>query len=285
MRFVSFFLLILLCFLGLEVAQAARLKWYVLVVAATEDTNPNTRAGIGESYAMATQNVRHIATLLDYDLEVFPIVGKDLSKQKVSDTYLHICRKAAALKGKQKTMFHFISITHGLNFEDSKTQLPYLVCFSQNRVMQKTDLLSLEGLVYDAYIGQRFDVLHFWVEACNNQAAGHQKAPAPLFLLSRNPKSEKEKLHQLLVSQPLVVLIAAQYSEFAVVDTQQGGAFACALWKNLSLLSQSDTLAPEWEQFYPLLRQDCNRFAQKIAGVSQTPRLFLSQDFKNYFEK
>jgi hypothetical protein len=283
MRLTSFFLFILLCFLGLETAQAARLKWYVLLVAATEDANPNTRAGIAASYQMAAQNVRQIAALLDYDLEVFSVIGNKISKKNISETYLQICQAAAALKGKQKTMFHFISITHGLNFEDSKTQLPYLVCFSENRVMEKNDLLSLEGLIYDAYSGQRFDVMHFWVEACNNNSTGQQNAPAPLFLRTRSPQKQAEKLHQLLVSQPLVVLIAAQYGEFAVVDTQQGGAFACALWKNLTLLCESEALAPEWRRFYPLLRQDCELFAQKIAGISQTPRLFLSQDFKKMF--
>ncbi|MCC5944356.1 MAG: hypothetical protein JJT94_05430 [Bernardetiaceae bacterium] len=260
-------------------AEIPKTQWYVLLVGATDDTYIQTRKGIRIGYNMAKNNVNIIAKAMGYELILTEINGAKLSAQAVTASINQIIKQASldAHKDKHK-IFNFISITHGTNFQNTETSLPYILCHNHSHLATAADMLSIKGITDAIFFAKPFDNVHIWVEACNDLAQGHQQAPLPLVFWSRSP-TNKSQFHSLLTNEKLTIICAASYQNFAYVSMTEGGAFGNALWASLNKVMEGK-LQADWKVVFADIEKYSQEFAKTITNDQNVIQIPIFYNYK-----
>lgn len=287
------FLLLLFFSFSMQKANAQQKKngtMYVLLIAATEENGNNTanNRGIGEfvktSVVQAENNFTYIADALNMKLEVETIKGYDLTGDNVRTAVKNFSQKKDAVGG--KSLGFIMTFTHGANYQNAVSSLPYLLCKPTTNVVNNqhdSDIVSSHG-VYD-YVRQngQFDNFHMWVEACNEIPTGWVSPNTNISFsgggITRMGGSQN--LEKLFFSAKSSIMSSSVYSQFSFGGTlnqqgDKGGFFSTGLWAAVAEVEKG-TVQPIFEGQGGFFEKTI-AFTEQIAitnNENQTPQGFV----------
>jgi hypothetical protein len=231
-----------LAWLGLPGAQAQEGRWHVLLLASTHD--PVAGKANRVSLERAKQQLGQMASLMGLQLRLDEVSGDSLRPEAIGRAVRRLLevRKAS---GEKRLLATVMTFTHGANFADTWTRLPFLLCHpTDNRLSDGAELLSVES-IYRALREQgQFDHVHVWAELCNNIPYGQEgKAPDIQMFVHQIPRAdialaEGRRLLALLSSCEASIMVSSRYGQISYVLPGEGGIFSASLFRGLSAVAQ-----------------------------------------------
>lgn len=268
-------LLLLLCFHSNIQAQwfpkQVIGEWHVLLIAATADQlagNANE-----QSLQRAEKELSTMAQVMDLDLHIYRITGEVLTEEAVKQGVRQLIGIPKPAQG--KLMATVITFTHGVNFKDTWTRLPFMVCnpSTYRLAKEKQSLIALEDIYHSLRAFGSFDHVHVWAELCNNIPYGFEReAPKskPFLNLKNNLQIGKkgERLRQLLLGVPSSLMVSASYGQISYAFKNTGGLFTDGLFMGLQKVAEG-TVKPQFdgnEGLFEFVKLHTQQLVQQLAG-------------------
>lgn len=256
-------------------------EWHVLLIAAT--ANPNAGNANQASLEQATQNFELIASTLGIKLFIHKITGDSLSKESVKEGIRELL--AVQKTGSGRLMATVMSFTHGMNFPDTWTRLPFMVCHPRESGLEaKQHLIAIEDIYQTLRTFGRFDHIHVWAELCNNIPYGlEEKAPLSQPLSYSSPAQglmyAKSRLERLLMQEEAMVMVSSQYGQVSYTFKEGGGLFTNSLFLGMEKVANGEveSMLTGRKGFFSFVKAETQRHVNMLAGSlrRQSPQCFV----------
>ncbi len=280
--------LVLLCSFS-SITQAQLLpdkrkgEWHVLLIAATAD--PLAGQANMASMLQASQNLELIASTLGIKLYTYRVTGEAFTLEGVKKGIRDLLTKERPEEGKM--MATVMSFTHGMNYPDTWTRLPFMVCHpTENRLQDKNNLLAIEDIYQTLRTFGDYDHLHVWAELCNNVPYGLEgSAPSSRLFNHLMPNKQstfaKHRLEQLLMGEKSVVMVSSKYGQVSYTFKNGGGVFTNSLFMGLEKVANGD-LASQYEGengLFSFVKTQTQQQVTLLAGSfrRQTPQCYVGE--------
>lgn len=278
--------LIFLCALLMTVSisqaqKASKGEWHVLLMASTHDQKVG--AAVSKSLQDAKDNLAVLSGLLNLELTVHEVSGSDFTAPNVVAAVQKLLDTPRPQAG--KFMGTVMTFNHGVNFENTWTRLPFMLCNPNENVMRsKSQLVSIEEIYTALKDKGQFDHLHVWAELCDNIPNGFVNAPARggMKLHTMKGGSPEGNLEDLLYGVKSELMVSSSYGQASFTHDMIGGAFSNSVFKAFEDVMNGQ-LKPEFEGVggvFESVEANTQLFAVKIAGSStviQTPQCFVDE--------
>ena len=256
-------------------------EWHVLLLAATSSST----AGQANYYSMkqAEQNFEVIASTLGIKLFMHRVSGEAFTQESVKKGVRELLKVEKPERG--KLMATVMSFTHGMNFPDTWTQLPFIICHpEENRLAGKNSLIAIEDIYQTLRTFGAFDHLHVWAELCNNIPYGLEREapksqPLAHSLLQRSMNRARGRLRKLLMSNPATVMVSSKYGQVSYTFKDGGGVFTNSLFLGIEKVANGE-IEGQWEGskgLFAFIQAETRRHVRRLAGSmrQQAPQGFI----------
>jgi len=278
-KFLIIGMLVLIASSSALAQQKSKGEWHVLLMASTNDQKVG--AAVSKSLQDAKDNLAVLAGVLKLDLKINEISGDDFTAPNVVAGVQKLLDTPRPKKG--KFMGTVMTFNHGVNFENTWTRLPFMLCNPRENVMRsKTQLVSVEEIYTALKDKGKFDHVHVWAELCDNIPNGFTNAPARggLQLHTLKGGTPEGNLEELLYGVKSELMVSSSYGQASFTHDMIGGAFSNSVFKAFEDVMNGQ-LAPKFEGVggvFENVKANTQIFAVKIGGsnsITQTPQCFV----------
>ncbi|MGB0523324.1 MAG: hypothetical protein ACPGJS_10220 [Flammeovirgaceae bacterium] len=260
--------------------------WEVLLVCTTSESSIKQSAKSFLHYA--TKETKTMAKLLNLKLNITVLEGNDVNPHKVRSTIKEMIAKKRPA-GAQKYMFSMLSFTHGLNYKETHTPIPFMLCHPTKRTVANHEtnlILSLDQLYKDLRENSAYDHIHVWAELCDKVPNGCEVAPQ-VSLLDVTTKGRKgENLKKLLFSVKSEIMVSSSYGQASCAEAS-GGFFSRSLFNAINEVATS-SISAKFEGAGGVFEHVTNNtvlYSQMIPNsscVGQTPQCYVEDRLPSY---
>ncbi|MGB0523325.1 MAG: hypothetical protein ACPGJS_10225 [Flammeovirgaceae bacterium] len=280
MKKALIFIFVLMVSASISHAQKAKKgEWHVLLMASTHDQKVGT--AVSKSLEDAKDNLTVLADILQLELTINEISGNDFTAPNVVAGVQKLLDTPRPKKG--KFMGTVMTFNHGVNFENTWTRLPFMLCNPKENVMRsKSQLVSVEEIYNALKDKSKFDHVHVWAELCDNIPNGFVNAPSKgaLQLHTLKGGTPEGNLEDLLYGVKSELMVSSSYGQASFTHDMIGGAFSNSVFKAFEDVMNGQTEA-KFEGVggvFESVQANTQIFAVKIGGsnsIIQTPQCFV----------
>lgn len=260
--------------------------WEVLVICTTSERSLRQSAKSFMHYA--TKETKEMGKLLNLKVNITVLEGDDVNPIKVKDTLKEMIAKKRPA-GAQKYMFSMLSFTHGLNYKETHTPIPFMICHPTKRTISSSEtklILSLDQLYKDLREQSEYDHIHVWSELCDNVPNGCEVAPQ-YSMLDVDTKGRKgENLQKLLYSVKSEIMVSSSYGQASCAEAE-GGFFSRSLFQTISdvAVSNVDAKFDGVGGVFEHVTHNTVLYSQTAPNVTcsgQTPQCYIEDELPSY---
>lgn len=211
--------------------QQSQGEYHAIFFSATDE--PNIGPSAAKGLQIAQKNHKIIASQLGLSYQEYVLSGPDLTASNVQSLIIRVADFGAAPQGLPKVVV-VNNFTHGVNFSNAKTVLPYILAQpSGNSISGPNDpsLVAIEWM-YDMLRNQsNFTHVHMIMEQCNSIPQGMGSPPSPPY---RGSMNVNQHLKKLFLDEKETVMISSKYGQVSWAHRAGGGYFSNAYWEVLA---------------------------------------------------